>query len=118
MFWTIDQIADMLALPEQTLRNSYIWYEGRDKGAYRRQYLRAVNVNVGRHDFDLTNNAQREWRVAEDEFLRWLTYHKLWILEPDKVKPEKVLLSPSLTFNEHNATVVDLIIPSTEEPHD
>ena len=114
IFWTLDQIADMLALSELTLRKSYVWFDGKEVGVYRKHFLLAVNLAktaiVG-----ATNASQ--WRVAEDEFLRWLTYHKLWIIDNNSVYPVPLqTLAPGhLTYSEQSITVVDIINPSTEE---
>jgi hypothetical protein len=107
----------MLALQETELRKSYIWRESKESGIYRKHFLLAVNLSTTKIN-GVTNST--EWRVSEDEFLRWLDYHKLWIIDDASVYPVPMqdLTSGMLTFNEDTATVVDIIIPSTEVKND
>lgn len=82
-YWTLDQIAAMLSLTEQTLRDSYLFFDGKDVGVCRPSYLRAMRINVGRTHHSRGPGARgrdsTDWRVADGEFIRWLTYNKLWL---------------------------------------
>jgi hypothetical protein len=117
VFWTLDQIADMLDLPQKTLVKSYLWLEGRDKGIYRLHYLRAVNLAFTKVNPDgVQKQSVNEWRVAEDEFLRWLTFHKLWIYEPSfaPFSASNPTDRTTSTSSEPTGTLVDIVYPTEE----
>jgi hypothetical protein len=86
-YYTLDQVAAMLSLGVESLCRSYVFHEGVDVGLCRAGYLRAVRISAGRcrhgrADPDGTPPFSADtfdWRVAEGEFIRWLTHHGLWI---------------------------------------
>lgn len=120
MFWTLDQIAAMLNLSSDLLSKSYVWFEGKDVGIYRRRYLRAVNLAVGR---TRDNGKAQDWRVQEGELLRWLTVNGLWIYDPD-VALENYDYDRGLQFRKHlkvepvtpGATQVVLTLSDDDRP--
>lgn len=62
--YTLDQIATMLAISEETLIAQLIYFEGRSSGMPSSQLIRARNI-APRHKVPV-------WRVSEREFIRWL----------------------------------------------
>lgn len=81
-YYTLDQIADMLALSVETLTASYLWRAGIDKGIKRPAYLSAVDLSrATKPQWGLP--PELAWRVPEGELIRWLTYHRFWIMDPD-----------------------------------
>lgn len=80
ILYTLDQIADMLSLSVKDLKESYVWLESEDFGVYRPRFLRAVNIALATQKrFTKNPGHSAEYRVAEHELIRWLTYHDLWI---------------------------------------
>lgn len=62
--FTLDQIADMLAIKVATLEVGYVWFDGRSGGLPSRDEIIARNI--------APPDAPPEWRVAENDFIRWL----------------------------------------------
>jgi hypothetical protein len=62
--YTIDQIAVILDLSEERIRAGYVFYEGRSVGFATRDLLMARNI--------APQDEKPEWRIAEQELLRWL----------------------------------------------
>ena len=65
--YTIDQIAFMLEVSEQNVRESFLFYEGRSVGVCPRDKLLAVDISPD-------NATTPEWRVAETHFRRWMKF--------------------------------------------
>lgn len=103
----------MLSISEAQLAKSYLWYEGVEVGPYRKNYLRAVNLARGRTHREVAEGQVVEWRVSEDEFLRWLAYHRLYIYDP--TSPEEGSLTV-LPRNEQRGTMVDIILVEDQPP--
>jgi hypothetical protein len=75
--YTVDQLAEVLNLTPQHIKSQLLWYEGREIGVRPRDELRAVNI-AGEDD-------KPEWRVSEQELIRWLKrkgfkfYERAWV---------------------------------------
>lgn len=65
-FYTVDQIALLLELREQYVRERILFYEGRSVGAPRKDEMVAVNFA---HEGD-----KPEWRIAERHLKRWMRF--------------------------------------------
>jgi hypothetical protein len=85
IYYTIDQVAAMLSMSVDQLKDSYLYLDGIDLGLYRTAFLRAVDFSVGRRSKNRpsTTAEGKEWRVAEGELIRWLTHHRLWLYPGD-----------------------------------
>lgn len=70
--YTDDQIADLLRLPLAKLRKESLWFDGREVGLPPGDKIRAVNI--------MAAGLTPQWRVAEDEFVRWLKHKQINIL--------------------------------------
>lgn len=64
--YTIDQIAALLSVQEQTVKTVYLYYEGRSTGVMPRDQLRAVNIAPA--------GQPPEWRVSERALKNWLKF--------------------------------------------
>lgn len=64
--YTLDQISMMLEITEQSLKTEYLHYEVRSPGARPHNKMQAQNV--------APDGDKPDWRVAEQEFIRWLRY--------------------------------------------
>lgn len=62
--YTLDQIALMLSVSQQQVELGYIFFEGRTDGIPQRDEMIARNI--------APRDAKPEWRVAENDFVRWL----------------------------------------------
>jgi hypothetical protein len=62
-FFTIDQIAAMLSVTEETIRARYLYYIGRTPGRNNGTLMDALNIEP---------DGKPEWRIAASEFKRWL----------------------------------------------
>ena len=71
-FYTLDQVAEMLNLTVKDLTGSYVWKVGLEVGPWRPRYLRAAQLG----------GAGGEWRIGEEELLRWLRYTNLYVYDP------------------------------------
>lgn len=110
IFWTLDQVAGMLNLSVPVLRNSYVWFDGKDVGVYQRDYLLAVNLARAS-----INAGQPDWRIEDSEFIRWLARHKLWVYTdhaPQLVSLREPRTRP-LTRTKQTGTIVDIVEPPT-----
>lgn len=106
IFWTIDQVADMLSISVPSLVKSYLWFDGKEIGPYHRQFLRASNLAVGRTHRNFGDQPS-DWRIAEPELLRWMKFHRLYLFdEGDLSDPLPNLLPRS----EQRGTLVDVIL--------
>jgi len=65
--YTLDQIAYMLDTTIPILQKS-LYYRGRSRGS-NRGMLVAVNISLPQQ--------RPEWRVPENNFITWMTYHKI-----------------------------------------
>lgn len=97
----------MLNLTVKRLDSSYLWYQGRTAGAYSPDWLMVVDLAAGRR-----TPKGIDWRISEQELLRWLIRHNLWIYEPD---PEMLIVIEPDTIPrrrpEQYGTVVEMIEP-------
>lgn len=64
MLFTVDQVASMVGMDMTTLRRSHVYFVGRSVGANKATLLIARNIAGGADKPD--------WRIAENEFVRWL----------------------------------------------
>jgi hypothetical protein len=62
--WTLDQVATMLSIKLQTVKVSYIYYEGRSTGPRSGHLMSARNI--------AKPGDPPEWRIADRELKRWL----------------------------------------------
>lgn len=65
-FYTLDQIAGLLSLELASVRQSYIFFDGRNVGVPPRGLMRAVNI--------APDGEKPEWRVVDKELIRWARY--------------------------------------------
>lgn len=61
--YTLDQLSVLLDVPETTLKNQYVHFEGRSIGVASRRQLLARNI--------APDNQKPDWRVVERELIRW-----------------------------------------------
>lgn len=64
--YTIDQICTMTSIPEKSLRDDYLYYNGRSLGPRPHHLMLATNVAPPK--------TKPDWRVSEREFVRWLRF--------------------------------------------
>lgn len=75
--YTVDQVAAILSLTPGNVKRLYLWYDGRQVGVRPKDKLRAVNI-AGEDD-------RPEWRISEQELIRWLRlkgfkyYERAWV---------------------------------------
>ena len=62
--YTLDQVATIIALPIEKLRDAYVYYVGLDAGPRRLDQLCARNI--------APHGDRPEWRVEEHELIRWM----------------------------------------------
>lgn len=62
--YSLDQIANLIAVDVTRLKQVYIYFYGRTTGAKRADFLEARNI--------APNGVTPEWRVAENELVRWM----------------------------------------------
>lgn len=67
--YTLDQIATMLGIPMDKLKQSYIYFVGFSKGIKKRDWLEAINI--------APLGEPRDWRVNEGELLRWMRVQRI-----------------------------------------
>jgi len=65
--YTVDQLAQLLSLGEQTIKATLLYYEGRSTGAQRKDQMRAVNIAPD-------DALKAEWRVSDFEFRKWMRF--------------------------------------------
>ena len=63
--FTIDQIASMLNVSEDTVRLVYLYYQGRSSGLKKRHHMMAINI--------APEDENAAWRVSLEEYRRWLS---------------------------------------------
>lgn len=71
--YTLDQLTQILSIPEAQLMERYLFFQGRSVGIKKNDELLAVNI-APRH-------APPEWRVSEKELLRWLAHKGFRVYE-------------------------------------
>lgn len=71
--YDLEQIATMLAVSLPTLKNSYLFYDGRTPGAPPPDKIVTRNI--------APTGAKPAWRVAEQELIRWLKYKRFKLYE-------------------------------------
>lgn len=64
--YTLDQIATMVQIQLTTLKSNYIHFEERSVGFRPLDRISARNI--------APDGEKPEWRVTEEEFVRWLRY--------------------------------------------
>lgn len=73
-YFTLDQVASMLALDTETLKRKYIYFVGLEPLRRTARKIQAVNMAPG--DMD-----EPDWRVEEKEFRRFVKSMKLRVVE-------------------------------------
>jgi hypothetical protein len=63
ILYTLDQIATFIEVPITEVRRRFIHFDGRTLGVPKRKQMVARNI--------APDNEKAEWRVAEQELLRW-----------------------------------------------
>lgn len=63
--FTIDQIASMLNVSEDTVKLVYLYYQGRTSGLKKRHHMLAINIAA--------EDQQAVWRISLEEYRRWLS---------------------------------------------
>lgn len=63
--FTIDQIASMMNISEDTVSGKYLYYQGRSTGVPKKHHMRAVDI--------APVDEKAVWRVSLEEFRKWLT---------------------------------------------
>jgi len=63
--FTIDQIASMLNVSEDTVRLVYLYYQGRTSGLKKKHHMMAINI--------APDGENASWRVSLEEYRRWLS---------------------------------------------
>lgn len=64
--YTVDQIAYMLGATEATIKSTHLHYEGRE-------IMPCPNGKMLAHNI-APEGMKPDWRVAENEFIRWLRF--------------------------------------------
>jgi hypothetical protein len=62
--YTIDQLAVVLNMREENIKNRYLYLEGRSIGVRRKDLMVARNIAL--------REEKPDWRVTEREFIRWM----------------------------------------------
>lgn len=62
--FTIDQIASMMNVSENTVMGTYLYYMGRSTGMQKKHHMMAVNI--------APEDQPAMWRVSLEEFRKWL----------------------------------------------
>ena len=75
--YTLEQVASMLEVAPAHFKNRMVFYSGRDRMKPRAEDLVAVNLSKA--------NVAPEWRVGEEELIRWLRIKGIKFNQP--VKP-------------------------------
>jgi hypothetical protein len=63
-FFTVEEIAEMLAVDLDKVKREYVYYLGLTPGVAKKDLLKAANLSP--------LDATPEWRISEEEFARWL----------------------------------------------
>ena len=61
--YTLDQLATLLAVPQATLEQKYLFFEGVDYGRRLKTVMVARNI--------APKGSPPSWRVSEEELIRW-----------------------------------------------
>lgn len=64
VLYTLDQISAFIEVPVKSLESDYIYFDGRTLGVPPTTQMVARNV--------APPTSKAEWRVAEQEFIRWM----------------------------------------------
>lgn len=64
--FTVDQIASMLNISEDSVISTYLYFQGRTTGMKKKHHMFAVNIAP-----DSSEKAM--WRVSLEEFRKWLS---------------------------------------------
>jgi hypothetical protein len=70
--FTVDQIATLLSAHEQTVKDS-LFYDGRSTGRQPKDKMIARNIAIP--------GARPEWRVSEQELIRWMRFKNFKVYE-------------------------------------
>jgi hypothetical protein len=73
--YTVDQIATILSVSEETVRREYLHYDRRSIGAHSPNQMMARNIRPDPRE-------RPDWRVAEKELIRWMKRKGFRIHEP------------------------------------
>ena len=65
--YTIDQIAMLFEVPEETVLNSYLFYQNRSVGVRPKGKMLARDISPD-------DEPKPDWRVPERELVRWMRY--------------------------------------------
>lgn len=64
--YTVDQIATVLGVTDQTVKQTHLFFDKRNVGAPPKDKMLARNI--------APQGERPDWRVTEKELLRWLRY--------------------------------------------
>lgn len=64
--YTLEQVADLLALDEDTLASEFSYFEGRSIGRRKKDRLSVRNI--------APLGETPRWRISEQELVRWCTH--------------------------------------------
>ncbi len=78
-FYTLDQIAGLLGIQEDYLRRAYIHFAGRTTGQPSLDKILAANMAPPGEDGVSVDKP--DWRVSEDEYIRWLRRKGFYVTE-------------------------------------
>lgn len=67
--YTLDQIAGMINISQHTLEATYVFFMARSLGRKRPDEMRAYNI--------APEDKQPDWRIPQQEFIRWLRLKKI-----------------------------------------
>lgn len=86
--YTIDQIAELLSVTPRQVRDNYLYFDGVNVGSIppRRMLARNIDPEYSPPSYAFPEGkGKAEWRVAENELIRWLKvmgfriYDRGWI---------------------------------------
>lgn len=65
--YTLDQVAELLAMPLRTLRTKHVYFEGYSLGGVKAFLMIARNIAP-------PGDEKPDWRIAENELVRWMKF--------------------------------------------
>lgn len=71
--YTLDQIASLTGFSLSTLKVKYLYLDGVSRGMRKPSHLHAISIS--------NRDERPDWRVSENEFLRWLRRHGFRVYE-------------------------------------
>lgn len=75
--YTLDQVASMLQKDMMEFADRYVYFHMRMTGPFMRHQIRASNI--------APEGQVPDWRIAQEEFVRWLRLHGFRVTQPRKV---------------------------------